>query len=164
MTPARQIDEEEAEEDAGTPHAPPAGSRTERAPYRRTTITMMRRTPYCRHFFDSISLYLTNNACLLFEDTDVTRSGFIIYTDGDFNLNISASLNIGINLATVAKDTPDASDNCLNVPMILFCLSAFSISHNMNFSFAVLNASILSRIAPINSFLKSLSPIVFIIV
>ncbi|HBA8920609.1 TPA: hypothetical protein J1257_004983 [Escherichia coli] len=39
-------DEEEAEEDAGTPHAPPAASRTERAPYRRTTITMMiRRLP-----------------------------------------------------------------------------------------------------------------------
>ncbi|EFK6855031.1 hypothetical protein AUE96_004929, partial [Escherichia coli] len=40
-------DEEEAEEDAGTPHAPPAVTRTERAPYRRTTITMMmiRRLP-----------------------------------------------------------------------------------------------------------------------
>ncbi|EMW3203639.1 hypothetical protein AAEU23_005081 [Escherichia coli] len=40
-------EEEEAEEDAGTPHAPPAGSRTERAPYRRTTIMMImiRRLP-----------------------------------------------------------------------------------------------------------------------
>ena len=60
-------DEEEAEEDAGTPHAPPAASRTERAPYRRTTITMMiRRLPLW-------------TGCLLFERTRKVQSDVILH-------------------------------------------------------------------------------------